>query len=65
MYPKLKTCLAHFGGAEWDEIGIASNWVEEITNLSDPKIVQGHFCTVGVAMQVNLIINQNSRRYGH
>jgi predicted TIM-barrel fold metal-dependent hydrolase len=41
-YPKLKLCLAHFGGAEWDEIGLASDWVEEITNLCDPKIVQGH-----------------------
>jgi hypothetical protein len=40
-YPKLKLCLAHFGGAEWDEIGLASDWVEEITNLCDPKIVQG------------------------
>jgi Amidohydrolase len=41
-FPKLKICLAHFGGAEWDEIGLASDWVEEITNLCDPKIVQGH-----------------------
>lgn len=40
-YPKLKLCLAHFGGAEWDEIGLASDWVEEITNLCDPKIEQG------------------------
>lgn len=41
-YPKLKLCLAHFGGAEWDKIGLASDWVEEITNLCDPKIVQGY-----------------------
>jgi hypothetical protein len=40
-YPKLKLCLAHFGGAEWAEVGIASDWVEEITNMSDPKIEQG------------------------
>ena len=40
-YPKLKLCLAHFGGAEWDENGLASDWVEEITNLCDPKIEQG------------------------
>jgi hypothetical protein len=41
-YPKLKLCLAHFGGAEWAEVGIASDWVEEITNLCDPKIEQGN-----------------------
>lgn len=40
-YPKLKLCLAHFGGGEWDDIGLASDWVEEITNLCDPDIVQG------------------------
>jgi predicted TIM-barrel fold metal-dependent hydrolase len=40
-YPKLKLCLAHFGGAEWKEVGISSDWVEEITKLTDPKIVQG------------------------
>jgi predicted TIM-barrel fold metal-dependent hydrolase len=40
-YPKLKLCLAHFGGAEWAITGIASDWVEEITNLCDSKIKQG------------------------
>ena len=40
-YPKLKLCLAHFGGAEWKKVGIASDWVEEITNLCDPNIIQG------------------------
>lgn len=40
-YPKLKLCLAHFGGAEWKEIGLASDWIEEITKLCDPQIVQG------------------------
>jgi len=49
-FPKLKLCLAHFGGREWNSdddepgfpgSGLASDWVEEITNLCDPKIVQG------------------------
>lgn len=44
-FPKLKLCLAHFGGREWDEKqhgrGLSSDWVKEITNLCDPKIVQG------------------------
>ncbi len=44
-FPKLKLCLAHLGGREWNEdemgSGIASDWVEEIINLCDPKIVQG------------------------
>lgn len=48
-FPKLKLCLAHFGGSEWDDSrkshfagpGLASDWVEEITNLCDPNIVQG------------------------
>lgn len=44
-FPKLKLCLAHLGGREWNEdemgSGITSDWVEEIINLCDPKIVQG------------------------
>lgn len=41
-FPKLKLCLAHFGGAEWKDVGIASDWVEDIVNLCDPEIEQGH-----------------------
>ncbi len=44
-YPKLKLCLAHFGGAEWKKGGIASDWVKEITNLCNPKIEQGQSAT--------------------
>jgi hypothetical protein len=40
-YPKLKLCLAHYGGDEWSKVGIGSDWVEEITNLTDPNIVRG------------------------
>jgi len=40
-FPKLKLCLAHFGGDEMGEIGLASDWVEEITDLCDPRIVRG------------------------
>jgi hypothetical protein len=36
-YPKLKLCLAHFGGQEWDSeeggSGLESDWVKEITTL--------------------------------
>jgi hypothetical protein len=36
-YPKLKLCLAHFGGQEWDcdegGYGLESDWVKEITTL--------------------------------
>jgi predicted TIM-barrel fold metal-dependent hydrolase len=43
-YPKLKLCLAHFGGVEWDDekgTGLASDWVEEINKMCNPDIVQG------------------------
>jgi predicted TIM-barrel fold metal-dependent hydrolase len=43
-YPKLKVCLAHFGGVEWDDekgTGLASDWVEEINKMCNPEILQG------------------------
>ncbi len=33
-YPKLKLCLAHYGGDEWEKVGMASDWIEEITRLT-------------------------------
>jgi predicted TIM-barrel fold metal-dependent hydrolase len=50
-YPKLKLCVAHFGGREWDSdedqkgfpgSGIASDWVEETAKLCNPAIIQGY-----------------------
>ena len=40
-YPKLKLCLAHFGGSEWGNTGLSSDWIKEIIKLCDPNIVQG------------------------
>lgn len=40
-YPKLKLCLAHCGGSEWENVGLASDWIEEIVNMTNPEIVQG------------------------
>jgi hypothetical protein len=68
-YPKLKLCLAHFGGAEWVDVGIASDWVEEITNLCDAKIVQGqnaggpiHFANVYTDVSCYNLKNSSTRR---
>jgi predicted TIM-barrel fold metal-dependent hydrolase len=33
-YPKLKLCLAHFGGDEWKKVGIESDWIQEIVKLT-------------------------------
>ena len=30
----LKLCLAHFGGREWEEIGVESDWIQEIVSLT-------------------------------
>ncbi|MDD5342913.1 MAG: amidohydrolase family protein [Smithella sp.] len=34
QHKKLKLCLAHYGGDEWDKVGMASDWIEEITDLT-------------------------------
>jgi predicted TIM-barrel fold metal-dependent hydrolase len=33
IFPKLKLCLAHFGGDEWNK-GSGSDWISEITSLT-------------------------------
>ena len=51
-YPNLKLCLAHFGGAEWDETlrgldgkGLESDWVREIVELTEyPNVYTDMSC---------------------
>jgi hypothetical protein len=33
-FPKLRLCLAHFGGDEWSNSGLKSDWIEEIVDLT-------------------------------
>ena len=33
-YRDLKLCLAHYGGDEWEHVGIESDWIQEITDLT-------------------------------
>lgn len=33
-FPKLRICLAHFGGDEWANTGLKSDWIEEIASLT-------------------------------
>jgi hypothetical protein len=33
-YPRLRLCLAHFGGDEWRGDGVDSDWVREIVELT-------------------------------
>lgn len=36
-FPKLKLCLAHFGGDDWDNVGPSSDWIQEIIDLITEK----------------------------
>jgi hypothetical protein len=33
-FPKLRLCLAHLGGDEWKNVGIESDWIQEIIKLT-------------------------------
>jgi hypothetical protein len=33
-FPRLKLCLAHFGGSEWEKVGVESDWIQTIIEMT-------------------------------